>query len=171
MSEGYLLDTNIASIAWDGDDPRHQIVRERLEELTDAPIAICSISYGEVTYGLQVSPNADLKRQQMVRAAMGSYFIWHIDRHTAEIWANLRAGLFKQFSPKDARGRLMMKRPEDLLDDTTSKVLGIQENDLWIVSVAIQYNLHFITGDKMPRILEIAAAVERYTDATVWTFP
>ena len=173
MTEVYLLDTNIASIACDGDHKHHAIVRERLDAFADAPIVVSSISYGEMAYGLRLSPNADSVRLQMVRDAIGSYLTFDLNRHTAEIWANLRAGLFKKFSPLDARGRLLRtKWPEDLCDLTTSKALGIQENDLWIVSVAIQYELYFITMDKkMQRILDVATAVERYTSFSVWSLP
>jgi len=67
------------------------------------------------------------------------------------------------------RNRLKEKRPEDLLDRTTSRELGIQENDLWIVSVAVQYNLRFITGDKMDRILAAAKDVHAYDRAWIWS--
>ena len=64
-----------------------------------------------------------------------------ISRHTAEPYGQIRSALFAQYSPRDSRGRIQKKWPEDLVDLTTSKALGIQENDLWIVSVAVGYDL------------------------------
>ena len=54
------------------------------------------------------------------------------------------------------------------MDSTTSKELGVQENDLWIVSVAIQYDLRFITTDKMQRIAEVAKRILDYDLIEVW---
>lgn len=169
MIDAYLLDTNIASIAWDGGHKRHSVVREALASLADESIWICAVSIGEVEYGLGISPNIDPERHRAVRDAMGQYRSWHIDEETARIWARLRGELFRRYAPKDQRGRVTRKHPEDLCDDTTAKQLGIQENDLWIVSVAIQYNLRFLTTDRMERILEVARKVEGYDRAVSWS--
>ena len=40
----------------------------------------------------------------------------------------------------------------DLRDATTGKELGIEENDLWQVSVAATYDMLLITFDRMRRI-------------------
>src|SRR5579862_8912016 len=160
MTEAYLLDTNIASIAWDGGHRNHILVRERLEELGEASISICSITTGEVEYGLRVTPAADAVRHRAVRNAMGQYHAFGLDRHTAGVWASIRAALFRRHSPRDRRGLLSKRRPDDLLDVTTGRELGIDENDLWIVSVAVQYDLQFITSDRMARVLEAAREAE-----------
>ena len=139
--DAYLLDTSIASIAWDAGNPKHDEIRNRLTALQSNSIGICAITLGEVEYGLEVTPAIDKARHDMVRKAMSSYFVYDIDRHTATVYAKLRGALFKQFASRDRRGRIKTKRPEDLIDTTSSKELGIQENDLWIVSVAVQYDL------------------------------
>ena len=57
-----------------------------------------------------------------------------------------------------------MKHVEDLVEPTTGKELGIDENDLWIVSTAVEYNLVFITQDQkgsMRRIIEAAGYASR----------
>ncbi len=168
MADAYLLDTSIASIAWDGNHRHHKEVRQRLAALGEDSISVCSISLGEVEYGLQVSPGVDTARHAVVRQAMLQYKIWDVDRHTAEYYSNIRGGLFQQYAPRDRRGRLTKKRPEDLVDRTTGRELGIQENDLWIVSVAVQYDLRFITKDNMQRILDVARDVYAYDRAEVW---
>ena len=172
MPDAYLLDTSIATIAWDGGHPSHALVRERLAAFGDDPISVCAISIGEKEYGLQVSPGIDIERSQAVRNAMSQYQAWQIDHHTGTTYGQLRGALFKRYAPRDKRGRLAAKRPEELVDKTTARELGIQENDLWIVSVAIQYDLHLITRDKrIERILEIARDIFGYDRADVWEIP
>jgi tRNA(fMet)-specific endonuclease VapC len=171
MLDAYLLDTSIASIAWDGGHKDHSFIRQRLASLDEASISICTISLAEVEYGLLISPAADSRRHAAVRSAMSQYKIWNIDRHTSAVYAELRAELFKQFSPRSKRGILTKKHPEELLDETTARELGIQENDLWIVSVAIQYDLRFITKDDMPHIREVTKKAHSYDLFEIWTLP
>jgi tRNA(fMet)-specific endonuclease VapC len=171
MSDAFLLDTSIASIAWDGGSEHHSFIRQQLASLDEDSISICAISVAEVEYGLLVSPAASPDRHAAVRSAMSQYKIWNIDRHTSTVYAPLRAELFRQHSPRNKRGVLTKKQPEELRDKTTGLDLGIQENDLWIVSVAIQYNLRFITKDKMYRIHEAAKKVHSYDLIELWSLP
>ncbi len=171
MSDAYLLDTSIASIAWDGDNKHHTFIRQQLASLDEDSISICAISLAEVEYGLLVSPAASPERHAAVRGAMSQYKIWNIDRHTSSVYAPLRAELFKQHSPRNKRGILTKKRPEELRDKTTGRELDIQENDLWIISVAVQYNLRFITQDKMKHIREAAKKVHSYDLIELWSLP
>jgi tRNA(fMet)-specific endonuclease VapC len=168
-ADAYLLDTSIASIAFDAGNASHADVHRRLTELADASISICAVSLGEVEYGLQVSPGIDPERHQLVRNNLLQYQILTIDRHTGKLYGELRGELFRKYGTRDARGRLKEKRPEDLLDRTTSWELGIQENDLWIVCVSVQYNLRFVTADKMERILAAAKEVHSYERAWIWS--
>ena len=168
-ADAYLLDTSIASIAFDVGNPSHAEVHRRLSTIGDNSISICSVSLGEVEYGLQVSPGIDPERHRIVRSNLLQYQILDMDRHTGRLYGELRGELFRRYGTRDARGRLKEKRPEDLLDRTTSRELGIQENDLWIVSVAVQYNLRFITRDKMDRILAAAKDVHAYDRAWIWS--
>jgi len=164
-----LLDTTIASAVWDLGDPSHASMFQRISALGLDVITICAVTVGEALYGLQVSPCADPTRHQAVKQAMSTYRPWPIDHHTAEVFAELRGRLFQQYAPKDARGRLTKKQPEELTDETAAKTLGIQENDLWIISVAVQYDLKFITSDKkLDRILRIAEEHLNYARAEIW---
>jgi tRNA(fMet)-specific endonuclease VapC len=54
--DAYLLDTSIASIAFDVISPSHAGVRERLAELGDASLSICAVPLGEVEYGTVGQP-------------------------------------------------------------------------------------------------------------------
>jgi tRNA(fMet)-specific endonuclease VapC len=163
-TEGYLLDTPVASWLWDGGNPHHHAAHGRLGALGDAPIFVCSITIGEVAYGLGISPAIDPARHALVRRNLLSFQVLSVDRHTADVYGQIRAALFVQYSPRDSRGRMRMKAPEDLIESTTGKTLGIQENDLWIVSVAVQYNLRLVTGDQaggMQRVLSAANYLHR----------
>jgi len=169
MDDVVLLDTTIASAVWDLGDPSHQSVFQRISALGVDVVSICAVTVGEVLYGLQVSPCADPARHQAVKQALAAYRAWPIDHHTAEVFATLRGRLFERYSPRNARGRLTKKQPEELIDETSAKTLGIQENDLWIISVAVQYDLRFITSDrKLERILQIASEHLAYSRAEIW---
>ena len=92
------------------------------------------------------------------------YQVLPIDRHTAEIYGSIRADLFRAYAPRDRRNRFASRYVEDLRERTSGKELGIQENDLWIVSVAVEYNLIFVTGDRgggMKKIVEVANYAHR----------
>ena len=159
--EGYVLDTTICSASWDYGSPRHGYVRQRLGTLKESPVYVTAVSIGEVEYGLQVAPAIDARRQCIVRRAMSSYQVLHIDHHTARVYAEVKANLFRKYSPRTSRGRLSHKRVEDLVERTTGKTLGIQENDLWIVSVAVQHNMIVVTSDRMCRVIEAAQYCDR----------
>jgi predicted nucleic acid-binding protein len=172
VADAYLLDTSIASIAWDGENRNHGFVRTRIAALGEDAISVCSISIGEVEYGLRVSQAVDPARHLSARQAMLTYKIWDIDRFTGEVYGIIRSALFEQHAPRDKRGRLTKKRPEDLRETTTARELGIQENDLWIVSVAIQYDLNLISRDgKMRRILDAATSTGLQPRGDIWSLP
>ena len=92
---------------------------------------------------------------------MAGFRILEITEHTARAYAQLRANLFRAYSPRNRRGRLTQRQVEDLVESTTGRELGIQENDLWIVSIAVEQNLIFVTSDRMERVIEAAQYAER----------
>src|SRR6266536_2358899 len=98
-TDGYLLDTSVASWLWDAGSPHHATTRTKFESLGDAPTFVSAITVGEVEYGLAVSPAIDPARQGLVRSAMASYQVLPIDRHTGETYGQIRAALFTQYSP------------------------------------------------------------------------
>jgi tRNA(fMet)-specific endonuclease VapC len=174
MADTYLLDTSVATIAWDGLHKEHSQIRARLAALGDDPIFVCAISIGEKEYGLQVYTHIDPARSQAVRDAWRQYQVLSIDHHTATTYGQLRGALFQLYATKKSRDRIKEKRPENLLDKTTGRELGIQENDLWIVSVAVQYDLRLITrdsGEGMRRVLGVANDQLGYNRADVWAVP
>ena len=77
-----------------------------------------------------------------------------LGKWTTPHYANIRAALFNKFGEKTAKGTVKKVRPESLVDSTTSKTLGIQENDLWMAAIAVQYNMILVSEDKMARLKE-----------------
>ena len=165
MEDAYLLDTNIASALWDEHHEKHAPFRGRIGALGDAPVFVSVITLAEVEYGLRIAPRIDVARQRMVRANMSEFTALRLDPHVVENYAELRARLFKKYSPKDARGRLRAKRVPDLWERSPDKLLGIQENDLWNASLAVERNLVLVTNDRMTHIEDVAAGdlrIERW---------
>ena len=169
ITEGYLLDTNVASAAWDKGSPRHTEVRDRLAELGDSPLLLSVVSLAEIEYGLKVAPSIDVDRQREVRRVMAQYRALPIDRHTAQAYAGIRAALFAKYSPRDRRGRLIARYVEELTEPTSGLELGIQENDLWIASTAVQYNLIFATRDQGGGMRRIIAEASYSGRTEFWT--
>jgi len=153
--ECYLFDTNIWSDWYENDG---DIIR-RVERLGKSDrIILSSVVWGEAVYGANTQPQGDAfdfsKYSKLIKSK-SSPVICDINEHTAEIYGKLRAELFDQYAPRPTRTKGM--RPEQLKDPISSKELGIQENDLWLVAQAIAYNYILVTRDKMAKIKLIAA--------------
>lgn len=162
-SRDYLLDTNmlghIAAAKAGSKSPLALLVKKRLDEislLAGRKIFICAVTVGEVEYGLQIAPTANAVAQGEVRKVLYSFeqaTVLSVDQNVAKnSYAPIRALLFKKFADKTTKGRAKKNHVGEWKDPATQKELGIQENDLWIASVAITYNLTLVTADKMNNI-------------------
>jgi predicted nucleic acid-binding protein len=171
---GYLLDTNIITYLAKPNSPQHHNVKTHLSKLcSDEPVMLSVISIAEIEFGIAKSdsrPSDELK--DVLRKFFESY-PGHlgIDDNTVEPYSLVRAQLWRKYGGKKK------KVPEDLFEKVTGKRLGIDERDLLIASVAIQYGLVLVTADKkMKPIIDAARELEfqgkdiylRYTD---WTLP
>jgi len=156
--DGYLLDTNAASVLWDARHADHDKIRAFLESVSPAPVWISIIALAEVEYGLKTAPAMNFETHRDVRAEMAKYSeVLEPDKHTIAPYSDLRAELFKTYAPKDRKGRITKKWVEDLFEHTSAKELhGSQENDIWVASLAIQYNLVLVTEDRMEPIVEVS---------------
>lgn len=158
---GYLLDTNAASALWDARHPDHKKSRSFLQEHSTSPFWISVISLAEVEYGLKTVSKLQEGRQKDVRDQMAGFSnVLDINKHTIHPCSDLRAALFKTYAPRNSKGRLTKKRVEDLCERTSSKELGIQENDVWLAAQAVQYNLILVSDDRMLRIIEVSKLLE-----------
>lgn len=166
---GYLLDTNAASVLWDGRHRDHGKINAFLENISQSPIWISVVVLAEVEHGLKTAPKMDRTRQNDVRNEMAKFpLVLDMDKHTVAPYSDLRTELFKKYSPKDRKGRLTAKRPENLFDRTSAKELGVQENDIWLASQAIQYNLILVTQDRMFRLVEISNSLSEPLRIAKW---
>lgn len=92
----------------------------------------------------------------MARQTLSAFPLLNIDDNIArDYYADLRAKLFIKYGPKNRKRGNYNKRIEEWRDPTTSKLLQIQENDLWIAAVAMAHNLILVTHDKMNAIKSI----------------
>lgn len=149
--QGYLLDTNAASALWNVRDENHHKIKGFIDGIGNSLVFISVIAISEVEYGLkrQNTKISELTKAH-IRDEMSKFpEVLSINKHTSDPYSDLRAKLFDKYSEKNR------KWPEDLIDRTTAKKLGVQENDIWLASQAIQYNLILISSDRMKRINEI----------------
>lgn len=151
----YLLDTDIASAFFDKGDENHKKAYTFVENAAKSGdhIYVPCIAIAEIRYGLALYANLDKVRSKEVDKSLKAYTqITDIGKATAPHYANIRAELMKMFAKTKTNGLIKKVRPETLIDKTTSLHLGIQENDLWLASIAVQYKMILVSEDKMTHI-------------------
>jgi tRNA(fMet)-specific endonuclease VapC len=157
----YLLDTNIASALWDSNNPYHEHARKFVEGLGENRVYISRFVEAEILYGHKVYAGSDPARRRIIEDRMRAFpLVKDVDKHTAEPYSDIRAALFSKFGDRDREGKMKKKRPESLVDKTTSEQLQIQENDLWMAALAVQHNMSLVSDDKMKRIKKVWPALD-----------
>jgi tRNA(fMet)-specific endonuclease VapC len=129
----FLLDTNHCSGAILGNIQ----ILDRLANLENVSISTCTIVKGELIDMAARSQQRQANLALVQRFLLGLN-IYPIDQTTAEIYGNLKAAVFDRYAPKDKAQRRR----------TSITQLGIGENDLWIVAVALQHQLTLLTTDR-----------------------
>jgi predicted nucleic acid-binding protein len=153
MSDGYLLDTNVISALADKTRPDHAPTSQRLAAIGDSLVLLPVMAIAEIEFGMAKAPNIVPQKRVELRSFFAQYTHLPIDDGTIIPYSLIRAELWRLFAPPKK------KRPEDLLDKVTGKELGIDEPDLLIASVALEYNLILVTHDSMQRIKEASERV------------
>jgi tRNA(fMet)-specific endonuclease VapC len=151
----YLLDTNIASALWDEGDEHHDDALEfaRNAAASGDVLYVSRITIAEIEYGYELYTSKDPNRRRKAEANMRAFTrIKDIDENTTQPYAKIRAELYRQHAPKKPSGKIKNVRPERLIDKTTGADLGIQENDLWIAAIAVEYNMILVSDDRMQHI-------------------
>ena len=169
MREVYLLDTNIildAILPVSANRPNRCAVLANLEKLSETEdiVALSVIAMAEVTFGLFKQEEAAREEIDSISAFWEMHpFHLPIDDGTIEPYSRIRAELFRVYGTPRASGRSYREKlPEDLYDRVTGRILGIDERDLLIASVAVQYNYVLVTNDEkesMNRIQKCAASL------------
>jgi tRNA(fMet)-specific endonuclease VapC len=128
----YLLDTNHCSGAILGDSN----IINRLATLDNTLVATCVIVQGELIDMAERS-RARENNLALVQRFLQGIYIYNVDETTATLYGQLKASLFNQFAPKEKSKRRKTKMTH----------LGFDENDLWIIALALQQNLTIVSAD------------------------
>jgi len=153
---GYLFDTCTISHWYN----KHPLVEKQAESIVGEQLFVSAISIGEIACGHAKKNATDVAKQAAFRKWIKETFednLLTLDLDTAENYGRYRALLFEKFGGKN-------KRPEQCVD-ATGHSLGIDENDLWLVSQAYAHRLHFVTTDQMSRIRAVCG---NEVDIIVW---
>ena len=173
-TKGYLLDTNIISYLARPKSPQHKNVKTHLSKIgNDECVLLPVIAIAEIEFGIaKAGPRLSEELKDVLRKFFESYpYHLGIDDNTVDPYSLVRAELWRK------HGGVGKKVPEELFEKVTGKQLGIDERDLLIASVAIQYGLVLVTADtKMKPIIDAARELEkqgkdvflRWAD---WTLP
>ena len=179
-SRSYLLDTNIISYIFKPQCPQYNNVKRHLSRLdSDERVMLPVIAIAEIEFGIaKAGANLSDELRDELRKFFRSYPLHcGIDDNTVEPYSLIRAELWKKHATKAKGKRHEEKIPEDLFEKVTGKELGIDERDLFIASVAVQYGLVLVTADKkMKPIIDAARELEKkgqdiYLRWTDWTLP
>lgn len=167
---GYMLDTSTISVMRREHKPLHQAAMDWLDGINENDrIYISAITLSEIRFGLELARPQDLppNRKKEILEFANSYSVLGVDQNTSIQYGKIRSDLFKKYAGRDANNRVRVGSVENLRELTSERELGIRENDLWIVSVAIQHNMIFVTADSkgsMKKIVEIA----NYEEQTIF---
>jgi len=150
---GFLLDTCTAG-RWFAKDASD--VDGRLKKLGDSELYLSVISVGEFLCGHSSPSNTDRVTQAKFRAWINqefSDFMVDVDQSTAESYGPFRSQLINNHPPRGGWGNGKIRVEKCM--DITGQLLGIDENDLWLVSQTDAHKLTLITMDKMSRLREV----------------
>lgn len=158
----YLLDTNILSFWYDTLKSEHPNVVARVNAARQpdptthyvSRLFVSVVTLGEIEYGARAShvPNPAKQAEYAAMDAAKIKFVQEqcpealeITKHVAEQYGELKAWLFNNCAPNAKKSK--SKRAEELVNPTTGKELGIDENDVWIAAQAKAHNLVLVTHD------------------------
>lgn len=154
--DGYLFDNNIISVAGKRSDSRYSVIENLIRELGDSPVFLPTMALGEIEFGMATvvpRPNPDFARDELL-AFFARFPKLGFGEHTVEPYAKLRARIWRDWAtPKIKQGHhrgYIEKKPENLqaIGRVYGNDLRIDERDLIIVSISIEYQLIFITNDR-----------------------
>ena len=128
----YLLDTNHCSRIIFGEA---NVIR-RLQEHIGLGVATSVIVQGELLYMVQKSSQQEANLR-FVRTFLQTIDLYPISGGVADVYGSLKGKIVEYFGPKDKA-----KRRKFTVQD-----LGFSDNDLWIASTALHYNLTIVSGD------------------------
>jgi tRNA(fMet)-specific endonuclease VapC len=151
----YLLDTNILRYWYNTMCSENTSVVGRVNAARQpdpqthyvSRLFVSVVTLGEIEYGHRVTHAPDPAKQ----AAYAKFVreqcpvALEMTKDVAEHYGEMRAWLFNNCGPNAKKSKA--KRAEELVNPSTGKELGIQENDIWIAAQAKTHNLVLVTHD------------------------
>lgn len=128
----YLLDTNHCSNLILGNPT---LIRKVLE-VGESNIATSAITEGELVYMVENSRQRE-ENIVVLDRFLQDIPVYGIDEETGRIYGSLKAQIMARFGPKERSKRRR----------TRTVNLGIDENDLWIASIALQHGFTIVSAD------------------------
>lgn len=144
--KGFLLDTNHVS-AWIEEQPTFMARLSKVPR--DAPVRVCAITLGELEWGYLVTTSSDegkRKRHREFVVRRLSRWAYPVTEHSGDRYAKVLQRIWKKRPPK--RGIRTQRHLSEL---------GVDVNDVWIVSVAWEHNLTLLTNDRMDMLRQVVA--------------
>ncbi len=153
--QDYLLDTNIIAYWFDTARPEHTKVVARVNAARQPDpttnyvprLYVSVVTLGEIEYGHRATLTPDpAKQAEYIKFVQEQCpDAREMTKHVAEQYGEMRAWLFNNCGPNAKKSKA--KRAEELVNPTTGKELGIDENDIWIAAQAKTHNLVLVTHD------------------------
>ncbi|HEX7375537.1 MAG TPA: type II toxin-antitoxin system VapC family toxin [Pirellulales bacterium] len=172
----YLLDTNTISYWYNPNCPQHANVLARVSAARQpdrqtgyvSRFFVSVITLGEIEYGHRVTPNPNAAAQAAYAKFVNQQCPVPLDitKNVAQDYGAMKAWLFSNCGPKQKKSNA--KRAEELVNPSTGKELGIDENDIWIAAQAAAYNLVLVTNDSRGNFGKIIAQFARTLTVENW---
>lgn len=139
---GYLMDTNHV-VAWE--EERSTLIA-KLQSVPNDMIFASAITLGEISAGHEMSSGDD-RRRLLVDRFLSLYLIPNaipISHNTRTYYGKIMGRIWQRHPPASSRKRTELHLVEQ----------GLGINDVWIVAMAWERGLIFLTTDAMPWIRE-----------------
>lgn len=128
----YLLDTNHCSLILQ----RNEAILKYINEVKISNIATSIVTVGELSFMAENS-QYKLENLEILEEFLADLRIYYIDEKTAKIYGQIKALIIKKFGAKEKSKRKKI----------TINQLGFDENDLWIMAIALRNNLTVVSAD------------------------
>lgn len=175
MPRDYLLDNNVISVLADPRNPKYGHVKSKYDTIpAGTQVAFPVIAIAEIECGMAMAVTAAPVQQAAVRKFLAEHPLYYgVGRHTVKPYSLVRAALWRQYgTPKGGKRFVFQEKlPEELKDRASGLWLGIDERDLLIVSIALEYNLTFATMDRNEQMKRIEGAVSQVVSDGTWPEP
>lgn len=148
---GYLLDTNVISADAEPRHKHHGLAASFLNggpPSQGIPVFMSPVNLTEIRFGVLLAEMRDGIHRPKLRgllAAVQAHPQCGIDRHTANLHAEMRVRLAVRFMPAKVKAGGKLGEIETWKDEFTNGKLGVEDGDMWLAAQAIQFDLTLVT--------------------------